>query len=117
MAIIDFRLSCTFLFRPVLHSFPTELPNLQLKINILRNRFLFCTEKADIFEVILSICSAFYQIGTPHFSLEGVVVNISFFILSHDLETLLTFLTQEHLNLQGTEFHLVATLSYSDCCF
>ena len=39
-------------------------------MNILRDSFLFYTKKADIFEVILS--SPFYQIGTPHFSLEGV---------------------------------------------
>ena len=29
--------------------------------------------------MILSICSEFYQTGTPHFSLEGVCPSIQFF--------------------------------------
>ena len=44
-----------------------------VKITFLRDRFLFYTEKVAIFEVVLSIYSEFYQIGTPHFSLEGVL--------------------------------------------
>ena len=49
-----------------------ELQNLHRTKAILRDRFPFYTEKTAIFEVILSICSEFSQIGTPHFSLEGV---------------------------------------------
>ena len=71
---MDFRVRSTFYFRQILHSFPTELPSLQRKKNILRDRFLCYTEKAAIFEMINSSCSEFHQIGTPHFSLEGVSV-------------------------------------------
>ena len=38
---------------------------------ILRDRVPFYQEKEAIFEVILSTCSEFSQIGTPHFGLEG----------------------------------------------
>ena len=72
MEIMDFRLNSTFYLRPILHTFPWKFQVCDVKINILRDRFLFYTEEATIFEVILSICSEFYQIGTPHFSLEGV---------------------------------------------
>ena len=72
MDIMDFRLNSTFYLRPILHTFPWKFQVCDVKINILRDRFLFYTEEAAIFEVILSICSEFYQIGTPHFSLEGV---------------------------------------------
>ena len=62
-----------FHFQPILHSFPAELRNLQRKKKtVLRDRFLIYTEKAACFEVILSIFSEFYQVGTPHFILEGV---------------------------------------------
>ena len=70
---MDFRLNSTLYLRPILHTFPWKFQVCDVKINILRDRFLFYTEEAAIFEVILSICSEFYQIGTPHFSLEGVV--------------------------------------------
>ena len=73
MEIMDFRLNSTFYLRPILHTFPWKFQVCDVKINILRDRFLFYTEEAAIFEVILSICSEFYQIGTPHFSLEGVI--------------------------------------------
>ena len=72
MEIMHFRLNSTFYLRPILHTFPWKFQVFDVKINILRDRFLFYTEEAAIFEVILSICSEFYQIGTPHFSLEGV---------------------------------------------
>ena len=39
---------------------------------------LIPTEKVAIFEVVLSIYYEFYQIGTPHFSLEGVVLCFMF---------------------------------------
>ena len=39
---------------------------------ILQDRVLFYQQKEAVFEVILSTCSEFSQIGTPHFSLEGV---------------------------------------------
>ena len=42
--------------------------------------------KAAIFDVILSICSEFYQIGTPHFSLEGVNGYPEMFSLSGAVE-------------------------------
>ena len=58
---MDFRLSSTFSLRPILHTFPKELPSLRRK------------NKYSIFEVILNIYSEFYNIGTPHFSLEGVL--------------------------------------------
>ena len=72
MVIFNFRGGSTFYFRPILHSFPTELKNLQQTKTILRDRVPFYQEKEAIFEVILSTCSEFSQIGTPHFSLEGV---------------------------------------------
>ena len=56
-----------------------------VKINILRDRFLFCTEEVVISEVILGNCSEFYQIGTPHFSLEGVVSCLKAKLLMHKL--------------------------------
>ena len=71
-AIIDFRLNSAFHFRPILHSFPTELLSLQRKNNSSPRQVAILHQKAAIFWVILSICSEFYQIGTPHFSLEGV---------------------------------------------
>ena len=71
--IMDFRVNSTFYLKPILHTFQRNFQVCDVKINILRDRFLFYTEEAAIFEVILSICSEFYQIGTPHFSLEGVV--------------------------------------------
>ena len=73
MEIMGFRLNSTFYLRPILHTFPWKFQVCDVTINILRDRFLFYTEEAAIFEVILSICSEFYQIGTPHFSLEGVI--------------------------------------------
>ena len=73
VVIFNFRGGSTFNFRPILNSFPTELKNLQRTKTILRERVPFYQEKEAIFEVILSTCSEFSQIGTPHFSLEGVV--------------------------------------------
>ena len=73
VVIFNFRGGSTFCFRPILHSFPTELKNLQRTKTILRDRVPFYQEKEAIFEVILSTCSEFSQIGTPHFSLEGVI--------------------------------------------
>jgi len=72
MAIIDFRLSFAFHFRPILHSFPTELLSLQRKNNYSTRQAAILHRKSSHFQVILSIRSEFYQIGTPHFSLEGV---------------------------------------------
>ena len=76
MVIFNFRGGSRFYFRPILHSFPTELKNLQRTKTILRDRVPFYQEKEAIFEVILSTCSEFSQIGTPHFSLEGVFCNL-----------------------------------------
>ena len=73
VVIFNFRGGSTFNFRPILHSFPTELKNLHRTKTILRERVPFYQEKEAIFEVILSTCSEFSQIGTPHFSLEGVL--------------------------------------------
>ena len=78
VVIFNFRGGSTFYFRPILHSFPTELKNLQRTKTILRDRVPFYQEKETIFEVILSTRSEFSQIGTPHFSLEGVFC-ISFY--------------------------------------
>ena len=75
VVIFNFRGGSTFNFRPILHSFPTELKNLHRTKTILRERVPFYQEKEAIFEVILSTCSEFSQIGTPHFSLEGVPLN------------------------------------------
>ena len=72
VVIFNFRGGSTFYFRPILHSFPKNLRNLQRTKTILRDRVPFYQEKEAIFEVILSTCSEFSQIGTPHFSLEGV---------------------------------------------
>ena len=73
VVIFNFRGGSTFYFRPILHSFPSELRSLQRTKTILRDRVPFYQEKEAVFEVILSTCSEFSQIGTPHFSLEGVV--------------------------------------------
>ena len=75
VVIFNFRGGSTFYFRPILHSFPSELRSLQRTKTILRDRVPFYQEKEAVFEVILSTCSEFSQIGTPHFSLEGVRVN------------------------------------------
>ena len=75
MEIMNFRLSSTFYLKPILHTFPKELSSMRRKINILRDRFLFYTEEAAIFEAILSICSEFHQIGTPHFSFKEDVIS------------------------------------------
>ena len=72
MALIDFRLISAFHFRPILHSFPTELLSLQRKNNYFPSQAAILHRKSSLFEVILSIRSEFCQIGTPHFSLEGV---------------------------------------------
>ena len=72
MVIFNFRGGSTFYFRPILHSFPSELRSLQRTKTILRDKVPFYQEKEAVFEVILSTCSEFSQIGTPHFSLEGV---------------------------------------------
>ena len=72
VVIFNFRGGSTFYFRPILHSFPSELRSLQRTKTILRDRVPFYQEKEAVFEVILSTCSEFSQIGTPHFSLEGV---------------------------------------------
>ena len=42
--------------------------------NSRRDPIYLNTEKAAISEEILSICSEFYQIGTPHFSLSRLLV-------------------------------------------
>ena len=73
VVIFNFRGGSTFYFRPILHSFPSELRSLQRTKTILRDRVPFYQEKEAVFEVILSTCSEFSQIGTPHFSLEGVM--------------------------------------------
>ena len=72
VVIFNFRGGSTFYFRPILHSFPRELRSLQRTKTILRDRVRFYQEKEAVFEVILSTCSEFSQIRTPHFSLEGV---------------------------------------------
>ena len=76
VVILNFRGGSTFYFRPILHSFPRELKSLQRTKTILRDRVPFYQEKEAVFEVILSTCSEFSQIGTPHFSLEGVVCDL-----------------------------------------
>ena len=81
---MDFRLNSTFYLRPILHTFPRNFQVCDVKINILRDRFLFYTEEAAIFKVILSICSEFYQIGTPHFSLEGVPRATQYLTMDND---------------------------------
>ena len=65
--------SSRFHFQPILHSFPAELQNLQRKKNCSSRQVSILNGKSSLFEVILSIRSEFYQIRTPHFSLEGVV--------------------------------------------
>ena len=79
VVIFNFRGGSTFYFRPILHSFPSELRSLQRTKTILRDRVPFYQEKEAVFEVILSTCSEFSQIGTPHFSLEGVLIQKSIF--------------------------------------
>ena len=51
--------------------FQGDFKTCNVRKTFLRDRSLFLTEKVAFFEVILSICSDFYQTGTPRFSLKA----------------------------------------------
>lgn len=129
VVIFNFRGGSTFYFRPILHSFPSELRSLQRTKTILRDRVPFYQEKEAVFEVILSTCSEFSQIGTPHFSLEGVnfiVIVSSTSILavrSHPgtqatqgINILNLFFTFPRSNSKGTLLFYFFKSSNSFCC-